>query len=117
MSSRTVSTKCELEEAKNSRVDEIIVTGDLADKLHRAKKITYMSAGVIAILAVAIAAVPVTGGLSAVMGVAPVAAMTGLEIAAIIAAASIGLGLLMAIYKEYDEITYSNGKITLRRKH
>lgn len=58
---------------------------------------------------------PFTGGISAV-GLVPIAAMTGLEIAAIIAAASLGLALIIAIFKEYEEIEYGNGRLVLKKK-
>jgi hypothetical protein len=113
--SRTVSTKSELESAKDSKVDEIIVIGDLANDLKKSKKIAYASAGTIAILTAAIAATPFTGGLSAI-GLIPVAAMTGFEVAAIIVAVSIGITLIIAVFKDYDEIEYENGRMILKKK-
>ena len=115
MVTRTVSTKYELESAKNDGADEITVIGELADKLHKAKKIAYVGAGTLAVLTAALAAAPFTGGFSMV-GFAPVAVLTGLEIAAIIAAASVGLALIIAVFKGYDEIEYSNGKLVLKKK-
>lgn len=44
---------------------------------------------------------PVTGGLSAAVA-APLAAMTGLELAVIVLAASIGVGIIIAINKGYS---------------
>ena len=115
MTSRIVTTKDQLESAKNSRIDEIIITGKLANDLKKSKKIAYASAGTIAVLIAAIAATPFTGGLSAV-GLIPVAAMTGFEIAAIIIAASIGITLIIAIFKDYEEVDYEDGRLRLRRK-
>ena len=115
MTSRIVTTKDQLESAKNSRINEIIITGKLANDLKKSKKIAYASAGTIAVLTAAIAATPFTGGLSAV-GLIPVAAMTGFEIAAIIIAASIGITLIIAIFKDYEEIDYEDGRLRLRRK-
>ncbi|MFM5473706.1 hypothetical protein ACK35S_03440 [Aeromonas veronii] len=58
---------------------------------------------------------PATGGLS-YLAAAPVAAFTGLEVAAIITAASLGLGLILAIFKGYEEIGYDKGKLTLKKR-
>ncbi|WP_258087134.1 SbmA/BacA-like family transporter [Xenorhabdus bovienii] len=113
-----VTTKEELKKAKDDRIETIIVQGELADNLQRTKKITYLSAGAIAALMGAIALIPATGGLSAFVGIAPIAALTGLDIGLIIGAISIGVGLLVAIYKEYDEIKVETGylKLSLKRK-
>ncbi|OPG85038.1 hypothetical protein B2J73_01680 [Stutzerimonas stutzeri] len=110
-----VSTKEELKQAKERNAAEIVVVGKLASDIRKAKKIAYAGAGTIAALTAALAAVPFTGGLSAVAAV-PIATLTGLEIAAIIAAASVGLVLLLAVFKDYDEVSYSEGRLNLKRK-
>lgn len=114
-SSITVTTKSELESARKEKYEEIVVTGKLANELRKSKSIVYASAGALGIVIAAIAAMPVTGGLSR-FAVAPVAALTGLEISAIIIAASLGISLILAIFKEYEEISYSDGKLILRKK-
>lgn len=115
----TVETKSELENAKDQKVPEIIVTGELANKLKKSKNIALLSGAALATLTAALAAAaftaPVTGGLS-FLAAAPVAALTGAEIAAIIAVSAIGISLVLAIYKEYDEISYEDGKLKLKRK-
>lgn len=115
----TVTKKEELEKAKKEKYDEIIVHGDLADKLKKAKKIAFASKITLCVIASAIgtsiATAPITGGLS-MAALAPLAAVTGLEIAAIIAATSIGLALLVAVFKGYDEISYKEGCLVLRKK-
>jgi len=114
-----VTTKEELKKAQEQKVDEIIVNGDLANKLKKAKQITKLGATGLAILTAAlgvgIVAAPVTGGLS-MFAAAPVAALTGLEIAAIITASALGIALIIAIFKDYEEISFENGKMTLRKK-
>ena len=115
MTSRIVSTKTELEAAKDNGIDEIIVIGELADNMHKAKNIAYASAGTIAALTAALAAIPFTGGLSSV-GLVPIAIMSGFEVAAIIGAIAIGLGLLIAIFKDYEEIEVSSGRLVLKKK-
>lgn len=114
-----VTTKQELKAAKDRGDTKIIVKGDLANKLKTSKKITMVGAGTLAVLTVALGAAtvtaPVTGGLS-YFAVAPVAALSGMEIAAIITASAVGLTLLIAVFKDYEEISYSNGNLVLRRK-
>ena len=63
-----VATKQELEAAKERGDVEIIVEGELANKLKKAKKVTMVGAGTLALLTVVIGAAtvtaPVTGGIS-----------------------------------------------------
>lgn len=63
-----------------------------------------------------LAAIPFTRGGLSVVAAAPVAALTVLEIAAIIAAASVGLALLIAVFKDYEEISYDNGKLVIKKR-
>jgi NADH:ubiquinone oxidoreductase subunit K len=111
----TVRTKDELATARKSGVEQIVVQGELADKVKRGKKIAFASSITLAALGAALVATPMTGGLS-FFAAAPVAALTGLEIAAIIAAASIGLALIIALFKDYEEISYESGKLVLKKK-
>lgn len=115
----TVATKEELKTARENKLAQIIVVGELADKLKRTKKIATLGAVALAaiVAAVGLAAVtaPETAGLSFV-ALAPVASLSGIEIATIILAASIGLSLILAIYKDYDEVGYKEGELILRRK-
>ena len=115
MTPKIVSTKEELKSAKEQGITEIIVSGKLANDLKKSKKIALAGTVTIGILTAALAATPFTGGITA-FAAAPVAALTGVEIVAIIAAASIGLALIIAVYKEYDEVSYENGKLVLRKK-
>lgn len=69
----------------------------------------------ITVIAAAIAASPFTGGISTV-GLVPAAALSGMEIAAIIAAASIGIALIIGIYKDYEEIEVGPGTLKLKRR-
>lgn len=114
-----VSTKAELRKAQADGVLEIEVVGELANKMNKAKKVVFagkVALGVIiAALGLATVAAPETAGLSYFV-VAPVAAMTGMEIAAIIAAAYIGLAVLIAIFKDYEEISCGVGTLNLRKK-
>jgi len=115
INSITVTTKEELSEANKKHYDEIIVKGKLANDLKKSKKIALASSLALIPITALLAMAPFTGGVSA-LGAAGVAGITGLEIAAITSAATIGLALLLAIYKDYEEISYGEGKITLRKK-
>lgn len=110
-----VTTKDELEKARKRGDSEIIIEGKLAEKVRNGKKITTIGKITFGILAAAIATMPVTGGLSAA-AVAPIAAMTGLEITMILAVTFVGVGLLMAIWKEYEEVEFSYNPLRLKLK-
>lgn len=117
--SRIVRTIEELNKAQNDGEEYITVQGELADKLKQSKQIMKLSAaglgGLITILGVATVTAPITGGLSYFVA-APVAALTGLEIAAIITASAIGITSVVAIFKGCEEISYSKGELKLRCK-
>lgn len=114
-----VKSSEELEAAKKRGDKEIIIEGELANKLKRSKNLSMVGAGtlavVTAVLGVATVSAPFTGGVS-YLAAAPVAALTGLEIAAIIAATSVGLALVLAVYKDYEEVSFSDGRLVLRKK-
>ena len=126
MSTKTVRTKDELKAAQEAKVDEIVIQGELATKIKKAKKITKIGAAGLVVLTTILGAAtvtaPVTGGLSyfvAAPAVAPAAALTGTEIAVIIVAASVGIALIFAIFKEYEEIEFNPGpppSLKLKRK-
>ena len=109
---RTVRTKAELERAKKDGVELIVVEGELADNLKKTKKVAKLSGASLAALMAAAAAAPFTFGVTLI----PVAAITGLEIAAIIVALSLGVALIIAVYKDYEEIEYQDGHLVLRKK-
>jgi hypothetical protein len=115
-SSVTVRSKDELKRAKESGAKEIVVIGKLADDLKKGKKLAYLGAGALAALTAALAATPFTGGMS-MFAAAPIAALTGVEISGIIIAASLGLSLIIAIFKGYDEISYKSGELKLKKKN
>ena len=117
-----VRTKEELEKAINSNDPEIIIEGELAEKIRRGRKIKNYSAATITTLGGAIAATfiaaPFTGGLSFFAAV-PIAALTGVEISLIIIAVSVGLALLLAVWNNYEEFEFSVGpppRLIVRKK-
>jgi len=116
-----VRTKAELQNAIENKVDEIIVVGSFADKLKKTKKIALLSKVSLAIImvlaGVGMGTAPLTSGASLYFATAPVAAITGMEVAAIITAVAIGITLIIAVFKNYDEISFEKGKMILRRKN
>jgi len=119
MSAVEVTTKEELEIARKSNAPLIVIKGDLADQLKRSKAILKISKLGLAFLTVAFTGAAITsaasGGFSLGL-LAPAAAFTGLEVAAIITAVSLGLAMIIALFKGYEEISYEHGKMSLRRK-
>jgi hypothetical protein len=105
MGTRTVRTKEELKKASEEKVDRIFVQGELAEKLNTAMKIKKASKWAIGLLAASLAAAPFTGGLSLVAA-APIAALTGLEIALIIAVAALGIGLVLLICRDFKKVSF-----------
>lgn len=101
-------------------IAEIAIEGPLAEKIHKSRMITKLGIGGLASLGAIVAALglmPVTVGVSGIAA-APVAALSGLEIATVIAVATMGLGLLIALFKDYEEIEFSTTppKLKLRKK-
>ncbi|MGF1764110.1 hypothetical protein [Aliivibrio kagoshimensis] len=113
--STEVRTKEELTRAKDREENEIIVVGKLADELKKTKKLAYVGTGTLDVLTTALVATPFTGGMS-MFAAAPLAALTGMEISGIIIAASLGITLVIAVFKGYDEISYKKGELILKRK-
>lgn len=114
-----VYKKEELEQAKNKGYEKIIIKGELADKLYKVKKITTLSKASLALIIGAIGAgvalSPFSGGTSLLVATA-VGTTTGVGAAAIILAASLGIALILAIYRDYEEISYIDGELILRKK-
>lgn len=116
-----VTTKDELEKAVKDGIDTIIVQGKLANNVKRIKsikrksKITLLTLGVIAatIPASAILA-PASGGVSipiAYFTATSTAALTGTEIALILAIALLGMSLILQILDNYDLKMDAKGKL------
>lgn len=127
-STRVVKDRNELKKAYEDKVDKIILTGNFAQNMKKAKVIRKLTPAKLAMLGAAITAAgggiamaPFTLGVSSVISVAaaaPVAVKTGLSIPVIIAVGSIGLTLLLAVFEEYDIIEAKKGdfKVVLRKR-
>lgn len=128
-----VSDKKSLKKAFDSRVEEIIVTGNLAKKFKKVQAIKRASPAALAIASGAIAAAiptviaaaataPITGGVSHLIAaplVATEAAVvstslsvsTGVAVSIIVLASSIGVSTLIAVFKNYQaEFKVKQGK-------
>lgn len=105
MGTVTVRTKEELDAAVKSNLPRIVVHGELAEKLESAINLKKYSKVAIAALGVALAAVPFTGGLSGFAAL-PIVALTGIELAVIVAVIAIGLALILLILSKYDKVRF-----------
>jgi CBS domain containing-hemolysin-like protein len=115
MASVTVRTRDELEAAKNAKAQQIVVVGKLADDLKKTRKFAKLGAVGVAAIVAAVGLAPVTAGLST-LSLGAVATVTGVEIIGVITAASLGLSLILAIYKGYDVEYEAGGKVIFKRK-
>ncbi len=114
MSKRVVRTKAELEKAVEEGVEIIVVEGELAEKVYEGRKIKQYGASTLALLGAALAAAPLTAGAS----LAPIAALTGIDLVIIIIVLAVGLALLLAVWKEYEVVEFSTEplRLVLRKK-
>lgn len=110
-----VSTKEELKAAVEAKIEEIIIEKDLALQLKKTKKVANMSAVALAALVASVTLAPATGGLT-LGAAASAAALSGFEIATIIFVSLLGVGAVLAIWKDYDEIEMDHGRIKIKRK-
>ena len=114
-----VYTKERLEEEKENKPQSITIKGDLANNLHKIKKMGQLSkassAAIVAILGGAVISAPVSEGISYGSAI-PVAVVSGLEIAMIIWASTIGIGFLLDLFDHYTEEQYSNNNLVLIKK-
>ncbi len=103
-----------MKKAYNKNYETIIIEGELAKKIYNSRKL-FKSKAALASLAIIGTSIFFTKGLTA-LAVVPLAAITGTEVVAIIAVCVIGIGFLIALFKDYEEIEMSATHIKLRRK-
>lgn len=109
MVSIIVHNKLELEDAIKHGADKIIIRGDFAEKFNIAFKIKSASKWSIGLLSASLAGIPFTGGVSAIAAT-PIAALTGIEVVAIIAVASIGITLILLVCRDYKRVKFKAKK-------
>lgn len=106
MSSIVVKNKEELEKAKNGKVKEIIIVGELASNINRSKKIIDLGdKGMGVALATGVVmgvSLPFTAGITVLA--APVATVIGAGAITSIAGSITSISLQKSIFKEYKEI-------------
>lgn len=116
-----VRTREELKRALDEKVAEVEAQGELAERLSKAVSLRKLSKWTLRILSIGIVGMPFTAGQSALVA-APLAALTGLEIAVILAVAFLGVALVLQILKDYEvvDIGATSGdkeaRVRLRRK-
>jgi len=114
-----VTTREKLKATKNNGENEIWVTGKLADKPKNTQKISTMGkaglATLTATLGVAAITAPMTGELGLSCALTKGVAMMDIELAAIITASTLGIAMLIALFKDYEEIEYSKGYLKLHK--
>lgn len=105
-----VTNKEELKEAMKNKANIIVVEGELAKNIHNSRKIKKIGISSIAIITTALTAAtitaPLTGGLS-YAAAAPIAASAGVPVATIISLSIVGITVVIALFKDYEEIEYS----------
>lgn len=107
----TVRTVQELKSAITNKESEILVVGTLAGKVKMIKKLMTFSPIALGILGVALAAIPPSGGLSALAAV-PAAAVLGLSTFEFCFLAALGIGAAVMLIGKYDlKVKYRDGKV------
>lgn len=105
----TIKTKDQLKKAKEDKVREFVVVGDLAEKLYKTRKISKLSKKAAIALSVAVGAgaitAPFTGGgslmLVSALATSATATIGGSQVVLI----ALGIGGILALYalhKDYD---------------
>lgn len=114
----TIHTKEQLEQAIAGGATEVVIEGELAIHIHNSRRFPSLSSAAIAALGAAIASIPFTAGIS-IAAVSAAAALSGIEIALIIATVVLGIGFLRTIWSQWDEVEFEFGpppKARMRRK-
>jgi hypothetical protein len=117
MSSIIVTTKHELKSAKENGYEEIVVKGSLAHNLKKSQSIENASLATLAIFFAAFVVVPgamPASFLASRFLAAPIAAATGIEMAALIVAISIGIFLIIEVFQNYEVISYNDEELEMR---
>ena len=109
---RVVTTKEALKKAYEEKADKIIIKGKLASDVNKCLVFSKVSAGAIvgitaaiATATAAVAAAPVTGGISSIAAIPAVAAIctvTGTDVAIVIIALAIGFAIVWGITHDYN---------------
>ena len=105
MATTVVYTKEELKRACDAGYEEIIVCGKLAEQIYKIRRIFSLSkASILGLAAICgpLSIASVTVGGASVKPLEKAAKLTGIEIAIIITAVSVGISLIYSIYKNYD---------------
>lgn len=129
----TVKTKEELKKAIDKKEEEIFLEGEIAEQYTKLKplfklsmpKLIAIEGLILLVIGAGAATAPLTAGGSFVLSVAaatPIATLSGIEVALIILAASVGISLIITSTKEYDfdfdvEMSDKIPRVKFKRKH
>lgn len=114
---KTIRTKEQLRDIQRLGVDEIELLGELADKLKAAQQVAKLGQAGASMLGNVLGAAVVAGlqKPSEPMMQKAVEA-TGASVNSVVASVGLGVGLVLAIFRDYEEITYEEGRLVLRRR-
>ncbi|VVE47409.1 hypothetical protein PCO31111_04514 [Pandoraea communis] len=107
-----VRTKSELKEAIEAKIDVIFVEGELVGQLKKSKRIATLGVAGLAAIAALAAASPFTMGVSGIVA----AGITGMELSALVFVVAVGVAVLLALFKDYEEIEISMTSAKFKRK-
>lgn len=114
---KAILTREQLDEAQSLGLPEIELLGDIADKVKAAQQVARLGQTGASILGSVLGAAVVAGlQKPAESKVSAAVEKTGASMNSIVASVGLGVGLVMAIFNNYEEIEYQEGKLILRRK-
>src|SRR5699024_8925663 len=114
---KTILTREQLDQAQAQGLFEIELLGDIADKEKAAQQVARLGQAGASILGSVLGAAVVAGlQKPAESKVSKAVEKTGASMNSIVASVGLGVGLVMAIFSNYEEIEYQEGKLILRRR-
>jgi len=114
---KTILTREQLDQAQAQGLFEIELLGDIADKVKAAQQVARLGQAGASILGSVLGAAVVAGlQKPAESKVSKAVEKTGASMNSIVASVGLGVGLVMAIFSNYEEIEYQEGKLILRRR-
>lgn len=114
---KTILTREQLNQAQEQGLSEIELLGDIADKVKAAQQVARLGQAGASILGSVLGAAVVAGlQKPAESKVSKAVEKTGASMNSIVASVGLGVGLVMAVFSNYEEIEYQEGKLILRRR-
>lgn len=114
---KTILTREQLDDAQTQGLLEIELLGELADKVKAAQQVARLGqAGASILGSILGGAVLATLQKPAESKLSKAAEKTGASVNSIVASIGLGVGLVMAVFSNYEEIEYEEGRLVLRRR-